>query len=220
MGHSMHTMLAHETQPFVYSSYTIFVAEVPSTLSEALLLDYMLGRATDARERVVLLQHAIDEVTSTFYRQVLFANYELEAHRMVERGEPITAESLSTLYRGLLADFYGDTLADDALLKVTWARIPHFYGSPYYVYQYATCFASSARLLQDVRAADPEQRADGVRRFLDLLRAGSKDHPMALLKAAGIDLAEPATVSAIVSHLDTLVSRLETELQGLGLLKA
>jgi oligoendopeptidase F len=218
MGHSMHTMLAHETQPFVYSSYTIFVAEVPSTLSEALLLDYMLGRATDPRERVVLLQHAIDEVTSTFYRQVLFANYELEAHRMVERGEPITAESLSTLYRGLLRDFYGDTLAEDDLLKITWARIPHFYGSPYYVYQYATCFASSAKLLQDVRAADPAQRADGVRRFLDLLRAGSKDHPMALLKAAGVDLAEPATVGAIVTHLDTLVSRLETELQGLGLL--
>jgi oligoendopeptidase F len=218
MGHSMHTMLAHETQPFVYSSYTIFVAEVPSTLSEALLLDYMLARATDPRERVVLLQHAIDEVTSTFYRQVLFANYELEAHRMVERGEPITAESLSTLYRGLLRDFYGDTLAEDDLLKITWARIPHFYGSPYYVYQYATCFASSARLLQDVRATDPGQRADGVRRFLDLLRAGSKDHPMALLKTAGVDLSQPETVAAIVSHLDGLVSRLETELAGLGLL--
>jgi oligoendopeptidase F len=218
MGHSMHTMLAHETQPFVYSSYTIFVAEVPSTLSEALLLDYMLARAADPRERVVLLQHAIDEVTSTFYRQVLFANYELEAHRKVERGEPITAETLSALYRGLLTDFYGDTLADDALLRVTWARIPHFYGSPYYVYQYATCFASSARLLQDVRAEDPAQRADGVRRFLDLLRAGSKDHPMPLLKAAGVDLSQPETVGAIVSHLDGLVSRLETELDSLGLL--
>ena len=218
MGHSMHTMLAHETQPFVYSSYTIFVAEVPSTLSEALLLDYMLARATDPRERVVLLQHAIDEVTSTFYRQVLFANYELEAHRKVERGEPITADSLSTLYRSLLTDFYGDTLAEDDLLKITWARIPHFYGSPYYVYQYATCFASSAKLLQDVRATEPAQRAEGVRRFLDLLRAGSKDHPMALLKAAGVDLSQPETVGAIVTHLDGLVSRLEAELESLGLL--
>jgi oligoendopeptidase F len=217
MGHSMHTMLAHETQPFVYSSYTIFVAEVPSTLSEALLLDYMLARATDPRERAVLLQHAIDEVTSTFYRQVLFANYELEAHRMVERGEPITAESLSGLYRRLLSDFYGDTLAEDDLLKVTWARIPHFFGSPYYVYQYATCFASSAKLLQDVRATDPTQRAQGVARFLDLLRAGSRDHPMALLKAAGVDLAEPSTVGAIVTHLDALVSQLERELAALGL---
>jgi len=167
----------------------------------------------------VLLQHAIDEVTSTFYRQVMFANYELEAHRMVERGEPITADSLSGLYTGILRHFYGDTLAEDDLLRVTWARIPHFFGSPYYVYQYATCFASSAKLLQDVRAADPARRADGVRRFLDLLRSGSKDHPMALLKTAGVDLAEPTTVGAIVTHLDGLVSRLETELGALGLLK-
>ena len=97
-------------------------------------------------------------------------------------------------------------------------RLSAVIGSPYYVYQYATCFASSARLLQDVRAADPAQRADGVRRFLDLLRSGSKDHPMALLKAAGVDLSQPETVGAIVSLLDGLVSRLETELDDLGLL--
>ena len=150
---------------------------------------------------------------------MLFANYELEAHRKVERGEPITAESLSTLYRGLLTDFYGDTLADDDLLRVTWARIPHFYGSPYYVYQYATCFASSARLLQDVRG----RRSGAARRRRRAASSiccapGSKDHPMALLKAAGVDLSQPETVGAIVSHLDGLVSRLETELDGLGLL--
>ena len=135
MGHSMHTMLAHETQPFVYSSYTIFVAEVPSTLSEALLLDYMLARATDPRERVVLLQHAIDEVTSTFYRQVLFANYELEAHRMVERGEPITAgqpeHALSRPAHRLLRRHPGrrraaqDHLgAHPALLRLALLRLP------------------------------------------------------------------------------------------------
>ncbi len=212
MGHSMHTMLSHETQPFVYSSYTIFVAEVPSTLSEALLLDYMLERATDPRERVVLLQHAIDEVTSTFYRQVLFANYELEAHRRVERGEPMTAEALSTLFAGLLRDFYGDALDYDDLLSVTWARIPHFYGSPYYVYQYATCFASSAHLHRDLRSPDPARRQAAVDRFLTLLRSGSSDHPMALLNCAGIDLSQPATVQAIVTHLDELVTRLEAEL--------
>jgi oligoendopeptidase F len=213
----MHTMLSHETQPFVYSSYTIFVAEVPSTLSEALLLDYMLARSSDPRERVVLLQHAIDEVTGTFYRQVLFAAYELEAHRRVERGEPITAESLSAIYLGLLKEFYGDTLTYDDLLRVTWARIPHFFGSPFYVYQYATCFASSARLLQDLRSADPATRADGVGRFLGLLRAGSSDHPMALLQKAGVDLSQPATVQAIVAHLDALVGQLEAALADAGL---
>ena len=94
MGHSMHTLLSHAHQPFVYSGYTIFVAEVPSTLSEALFLDYMLARATDERERIVLLQHAIDGIVGTFYTQVMFADYELQAHRLVEEGQPVTAEAL------------------------------------------------------------------------------------------------------------------------------
>ena len=98
MGHSIHTMLSHETQPFVYSGYTIFVAEVPSTLSEALLLDLMLERATTREERIVLLQHAIDGIVGTFYNQVLFADFELQAHRLVEQDQPITSDVLSELY--------------------------------------------------------------------------------------------------------------------------
>jgi oligoendopeptidase F len=212
MGHSMHTMLSHETQPFVYAGYTIFVAEVPSTLSEAFLLRYMLDRADSAAERIVLLQHAIDEVTSTFYRQVLFATYELEAHRLVEGGQPITAEGLSDLYYGILKEYYGDALDYDDLLRVTWARIPHFYGSPYYVYQYATCFASSARIFQSLTQGSDAERAAAVDRYLTLLRAGGSDHPMTLLKNAGVDLSQPETVRAVVTQLDTLVTRLEAEL--------
>jgi oligoendopeptidase F len=102
MGHSMHTLLSHAHQPFVYSAYTIFVAEVPSTLSEMLFLDYMLERATDDRERIVLLQHAIDGIVGTFYTQVLFADYELQAHRLVEEGRPVTAEGLGEIYFNLL----------------------------------------------------------------------------------------------------------------------
>src|SRR5262249_42472758 len=98
MGHSMHTLLSNAHQPFVYSAYTIFVAEVPSTLSEMLFLDYMLSRAKDQRERVVLLQHAIDGIVSTFYTQVLFADYELQAHRLAEDGKPVTAGALSAIY--------------------------------------------------------------------------------------------------------------------------
>ena len=110
MGHSMHTILSHEHQPFVYSGYTIFVAEVPSTLSEALLLEYMLARSTDPAERVVLLQHAIDNITGTFYTQVMFADYELRAHRLAEQDQPITSEILTETYRTLLTDYYGDAL--------------------------------------------------------------------------------------------------------------
>lgn len=220
MGHSMHTMLSHETQPFVYSGYTIFVAEVPSTLSEALLLQFMLKRATDPHERIVLLQHAIDEVTSTFYRQVLFATYELEAHRLVEAGQPITGEVLSALMTRLFKDFYGDALDWDDLLRITWARIPHFFGSPYYVYQYATCFASTARLMQTLTQGSDADRQAAVARYLTLLRAGGSDHPMTLLEHAGVDLAQPDTVRAVVTELDTLVTRLETELASIGLATA
>jgi len=212
MGHSMHTLLSHEAQPFVYAGYTIFVAEVPSTLNEALFLDLMLERAASREERAMLLQHAIDSITSTFYTQVMFADFELQAHRLVEHEQPVTAETLNALYAGLLRDYYGDVIDHEPLSPVTWARIPHFFNSPYYVYQYATCFASTARLMQDIRSPENGVRADAVARYLALLRAGGSDYPMALLKRAGVDLSLPDTVRAVSVELDTLLGRLEHEL--------
>jgi oligoendopeptidase F len=212
MGHSIHTLLSHESQPFVYAGYTIFVAEVPSTLSEALLLDYMLKRASTREERIVLLQHAIDGIVGTFYNQVLFADFELEAHRLVEKDQPITSEVLSNIYARLLDEYWGDSLASDTRAQLTWARIPHFFQSPFYVYQYATCFASTAKLMQDIGSAAPQQRQQGVKRYLDLLRAGGSDYPMILLQQAGVDLSQPETVRAVVTQLDGLVTRLESEL--------
>ena len=212
LGHSMHTLLSHETQPFVYAGYTIFVAEVPSTLAEALLLEYLLDRATTREERAVLLQHAIDGIVGTFYNQVLFADFELEAHRLVERDQPVTAEALNDIYARLLDEYWGDVLAPDPRARTTWARIPHLFQSPYYVYQYATCFASTARLMSEIRHADAATSAGTVDRYLTLLKAGGSDHPMRLLLRAGVDLSEPSTVRAVVDQLDDLVSRLEVEL--------
>ena len=211
MGHSMHTLLSHQTQPFVYAGYTIFVAEVPSTLNEALFLDLMLERARSRDERIVLLQHAIDSIASTFYTQVMFADYELQAHRLVEQDQPVTAEVLNTIYASLLDAYYGDVIDKEEISKVTWARIPHFFSTPYYVYQYATCFASTARLMQAMRS-DPAEREDAVNRYLNLLRAGGSDYPMNLLARAGVDLSQPDTVRAVATELDTLVARLEQEL--------
>jgi oligoendopeptidase F len=214
MGHSIHTLLSHQAQPFVYAGYTIFVAEVPSTLSEALFLDFMLQRAKTREERAVLLQHAIDSITSTFYTQVMFADFELQAHRLVEQDQPVTADALNDVYAPLLRDYYGDVIDDEELSRITWARIPHFFSTPYYVYQYATCFASTARLMQDLRSTDTATRAGGVDRYLSLLRAGGSDYPMTLLARAGVDLSQPDTVRAVASELDTLVGRLEQELAG------
>ena len=212
MGHSMHTLLSHQTQPFVYAGYTIFVAEVPSTLNEALFLDLMLQRATSRDEKVILLQHAIDSITSTFYTQVLFADFELQAHRLVEQDQPVTAEALNRLYSGLLREYYGDVLDEEELSRLTWARISHLFSSPYYVYQYATCFASAASLMQDLRSSSSAVKAGAVDRYLSLLRAGGSDYPMTLLGRAGIDLSRPETVRAVATELDLLVGRLETEL--------
>ena len=216
MGHSMHTILSHETQPFIYSSYTIFVAEVPSTLSEALLLEYMLAHSTDPTERIVLLQHAIDNITSTFYTQVLFADYELRVHRHAEQDQPITSETLTATYRGLLNDYYGDALDMNELTGITWARIPHFFNSPYYVYQYATCFASAARISTAIMHGSEQSRNAAREQFLTLLRSGGNDYPMEQLKKAGIDLSQPDTIRAIVQQLDDLVTRLEAELKKVG----
>ena len=209
MGHSMHTMLSHERQPFVYSDYTIFIAEVPSTLSEALLLEHWLERAADDQERIVLLQHAIDNITATFYTQVLFADFELAAHELVEHDGPITAEVLNDLYKERFEAYYGDAVDMEELTPITWARIPHFFNTPYYVYQYATCFASAAKIAREIREGSDGHRGAAVERYLNLLGSGGSNHPMTLLEDAGVDLSEPSTVKAVVDQLDSLVSRLE-----------
>ena len=199
MGHSMHTILSHETQPFIYSNYTIFVAEVPSTLSEALLLEYMLAHSTDPAERIVLLQHAIDNITGTFYTQVLFADYELRAHRLAEQDQPITSEILTETYHdaaeGLLrrrarpeSDDRDHVGAHPALLQLA-----------YYVYQYATCFASAARLAQEIMHGTEVEQRQARERYLTLLQSGGNDYPMEQLKKAGVDLSQPRYGRALSS---------------------
>jgi oligoendopeptidase F len=216
MGHSMHTMLADAHQPFVYSSYSIFVAEVASTLSEALFLDHKLARTADERERIVLLQHAIDDMVGTFFTQVLFADFELQAHRLVEQGQPITTDALGKTYFDLLEAYHGDSLDYDELSRITWARIPHFYSTPYYVYQYATCYASTAQLISGITSGPDADRRAAVERYLALLQAGGSDYPMVLLERAGVDLRKPEAVRSVGQQLDRRVSQLEEEIERLG----
>jgi len=210
MGHSIHTMLSHETQPYVYSDYTIFVAEVASTLNEALLLDHMLTRAQSREEQIVLLQHAIDSITSTFYTQVLFADFELQVHRRVEQDESVTADVLNRIYKDLFVAYYGDAVDMEPLTPATWARIPHFFNSPFYVYQYATCFASAAKIAGEIMTGPADTREAARTRYLSLLASGGNDHPMKQLAKAGVDLSTPDTVQAVVNQLDVLVTRLES----------
>jgi len=210
-GHAMHTVLSYESQPFVTADYTIFVAEVASTTNERFLLNQFLASTSDPKERFILLQHAVDAIVGTFYTQVLFADYELQAHRLVEAGKPVTAEVLSGIYKQLHKDYYGDAAEIDELYRVTWSRIPHFFNSPYYVYQYATCFASSAQIFKTLTTGDAASRKAATERYLTLLKSGGNDHPIEQLKKAGVDLTKRETVQAVVDQMNELVAQLETE---------
>lgn len=210
-GHALHSVLSSESQPFATSDYTIFVAEVASTTNERFLLNRLLEETTDPKERFLLLQHAVDSIMGTFYRQIVFADYELRAHRLVEQGQPVTAKVLTDIYRQCLQDYYGDAMVADELECMTWARIPHFFNSPYYVYQYATCFSSSAQIVKAMTTGPEASRKAAVENYLTLLKSGGNDYPVEQLKKAGVDLTKPEAVQAVVDQLDELVTQLERE---------
>jgi oligoendopeptidase F len=214
-GHAMHSVLSNENQPVSTSGYTIFVAEVASTLNEALFLDYMLEKSNDPVERIALLQQAIDNVIGNIYTQVMFADFELQAHELVEQGQPITSEVLEKLYLDLEHEYYGDVTTVDSLYGCLWARIGHFYYSPYYVYKYSTSFATSAEIVKEILSKDKKTSAAALDRYLTLLKSGGNDYPMEQLKKAGVDLSKPEPILAIIEHFDNLVTRLDAELKKL-----
>jgi len=182
MGHTVHTMFTQGTQAYATSDYTTFVAEVASTMAEAFLLERLLSESKDSEERVVLLSLAIDNIAGTFYTQAMFADYELQVHALAESGKPITADILNSIYHQLLQDFYGDAVAPDELYDITWARIPHFYRTPYYVYQYATSFAASSKLFNDISNGSRKEKKAAVNRYVGLLKSGGNDYPVEQLK--------------------------------------
>jgi oligoendopeptidase F len=141
----------------------------------------------------------------------MFADFELRAHRLVEKDEPVTTEVLNKLYAELLKEYWGDALTVDDFYKFTWARISHFFDTPYYVFQYATCFASSAQLYDAMTTGAPDSRKAATERYLALLKSGGNDHPMAQLKKAGVDLTQRAPIQAVIVQMDRLVSQMETE---------
>jgi oligoendopeptidase F len=212
MGHVMHSILSAEGQPFVNHDPTIFVAEVASTMNESLLLDYMLERTDDPIERIALLTHTINGVDGTFYTQSMWADFELRAHRMVEQGQPVTADAIRDLYSGIQQEYYGDAVTIDEKYRYVWTRIGHFYRQPFYVYKYATCYCTSAKLAAEISSDDKAVSKDALDRYMTLLGAGASDHPMELLKSSGVDLGDAATMQAIVDQLDYLVNLLEGEL--------
>ena len=204
MGHSVHTYLSCSKQPARYSDYPIFVAEVASTCNEALLMHYMLEHAQSDAERAYLLDHHLEQFKGTIYRQCMFAEFELEAGRMNARGEGLTAEALSALYRKLNEDYFGPEMVVDNQIALEWARIPHF-DYDYYVYQYATGYAAAIALSQRIL----NEGAPAVADYLGFLSGGCSKPPIELLRGAGVDMATPAPVDAALGYFAELIEELE-----------
>ena len=194
-GHSMHTLYSEESQPTLKQDYTIFVAEIASTFNEHNLLDYLLASGTLSHEdRIALLQKAIDEICSTFYRQTLFGHYEYEASLLAEKGEPINYQVLSSIMTRLYKQYYGIDIEEEKLKPLVWAYIPHLFYTPFYVYQYATSFTSSMLIYEKVKAKEPEAFTS----YVNLLRSGGSDFPIEQVKKAGVDLTSKEPFEAVV----------------------
>lgn len=209
MGHSLHTILSEENQPFSTHDYTIFVAEVASTFNERLLLDYMLEKSTDPKEKIALLQQSIENITGTFFIQTMFADFELQAHQRTEQGQALTADALTEISQALDKQYYGEEVFTRDTPVIFWARIPHFYRSPFYVYQYATSFAASASLYAQVKNGMKDEKNQALERYLQLLKSGGNNYPVEQLKMAGADLTKAETIMAVVNQLSQLVDELE-----------
>ena len=205
-GHSIHTMYAASAQPAMLQNYTIFVAEIASTFNEHALLDYFMSSSeTTKEEKIMLLQKAIDEIVGTFYRQTLFADYELRAHELVEKNQPINHEVLSKIMVDLYKQYYGFDLTKEQYKEFVWAYIPHLFYTPFYVYQYATSFAASFKLYKDVQEGLP----GAFEKYTNLLKSGGSKYPVEQARDAGVDFTKKETFMAVVERMDVLVAELE-----------
>jgi oligoendopeptidase F len=207
-GHSMHTRYSAEAQPYHYSGYTIFVAEVASTFNEQLLTRLLLARATSTKERAAIIAREIDSIRATIVRQTMFAEFERKSHASAEAGEPLTLERLRTIYRELLDAYFGPRFAIDTQLELECLRIPHFYNA-FYVYKYATGLSAAITLAKRV-AEGGTKELEAYRAFL---KGGCSKWPLDLLRDAGVDLENPEPVATALTRFGELVDELGTLLE-------
>lgn len=206
-GHAMHSVLANRTQPFETADYSIFVAEIPSTTNEMLLVDHVIANAKTKAERIYAISQGLEMLRGTFFRQAMFSEFEVLAHEAVENGRPLTGAGLSRIYLDLLRRYMGEAegvMTIDDLYGVEWAYVPHFYND-FYVYQYATSISAAAYFTEAIEKGDEEVR----RRFIDMLKAGGSDDPYLIVKRAGPDLASPEPYRALVRRMDRLLDQLD-----------
>ena len=207
MGHSMHTWHSNHAQPPQYADYTLFVAEVASTVNENLMIEQLLKKEQDPARRLYLLNQYLENFKGTVYRQTMFAEFERDAHAMAERGEALSPAALNSLYAGLVKDYFGPELVMDEEVQYEWARIPHFY-RPFYVYKYATGYSTAVALSEAILT----EGAPAVKRYREFLSMGGSAYPLDELRHAGVDLATPAPVNAALDKFERILDDAEQTL--------
>ena len=203
-GHSMHSYFSSHNNPFPHYNYTIFEAEVASTFNENLLSAYMIKNAKSKGEEAYLIAKNIDDIVATFFRQTMFAEFEMLLHDKGENGVPLTIDTMRKTYRELLEAYFGPTLEFEENSDMEGLRIPHFYNA-FYVYKYATGIAASIALSQRVLNGGKEEKDD----YLSFLKSGGSRYPIEALKVAGVDMSKPDAVIATTKHFESLINRLE-----------
>ena len=208
LGHAFHSYLSEKNQPYVYSGYNTFNAEVASVTTESLLMDYLMANAQNDQERAVLIQKYIQDIGSTYYRQARFAEFELKIHEAAERGEILTEDFLTTTFGDIYSKYWGPSMQITEEEAFSWARIPHFYRN-YYVYAYATSFAAGEKVSERVQ----NEGQAGIDGFIAFLSSGSSDYPVELLNLAGVDMTTSEPFEAVSRKMNFLMDELEKILE-------
>lgn len=202
MGHAMHSNYTWSTQPYIYGDYTIFVAEVASTVNEALLMEHLLKTTEDENQRLYLINYFMEQFRGTLFRQTMFAEFELEAHKKCEKGEPLNFDTLTEIYKNLNIKYYGNDIELDDEINYEWMRIPHFY-TPFYVYQYATGYSAAIALSQKIL------NEKGAANYIKFLKGGSSDYSINLLKIAGVDMSTTKPTENALDVFEKLLIQME-----------
>lgn len=204
MGHSLHSYYSRKTQPYYYAGYTLFCAEVASTTNEALLIHYLIEKEQDKKKKLYLINQELEQIRTTVFRQLMFAEFELYTHNALNAGEALTAADYSAKWHELNANYFGPDMVVDEDIDMEWARIPHFY-SDFYVYQYATGYAAASAFANAIL----EGKENAVEKYKGFLKAGGSKYPIDILKDAGVDMTTSEPLEATIHRFNELLDMLE-----------
>lgn len=207
MGHSIHSYYSRKEQPYIYAGYTLFCAEVASTTNEALLINHLINKETDKQMKLYLINQELEQIRTTVFRQLMFAEFELYTHESLENGLSLTAEDYNKAWKELNEKYFGPDMIVDPEIEVEWSRIPHFY-SDFYVYQYATGYAAASAFAKSILNKDE----NAVEKYIGFLKSGGSNYPIEILKEAGVDMTTSKPLEATIERFNELLDMLEKEI--------